>query len=177
MIHVTCRLTAKNRYQLQNHTLGNRVCAAFTFFTFYSYLQHCVYGWITGHNRIAKGHFLQITCHFCPSPDTAKLINLLDLLSANFIPLFPFWCAFSACAFSALTLLVGRQEGHPVCKKLSGGVLAWLSVWSDVQTCIWPSWCHCHSLSLASVKSRRGLSGGGTNWRGVNWRGVVEKDR
>jgi len=32
--------------------------------------------------------------------------------------------------------------------------LAWLSVWSKVQTCIWPSWCHCHSLSLASVKSR-----------------------
>ena len=40
------------------------------------------------------------------------------------------------------------------CKKLCGGVLAWLSVWSEVQTCIWPSWCHCHSLSLASVKSR-----------------------
>ena len=32
--------------------------------------------------------------------------------------------------FSALTLLVWRQEGHPACKKLSGGVLAWLSVWS-----------------------------------------------
>jgi len=32
-----------------------------------------------------------------------------------------------------LTLLVGRQEGHPACKKLSGGVLAWLSVWSMVQ--------------------------------------------
>jgi len=65
-------------------------------------------------------------------------------------------------AFSALTLLVGWQEGHPACKKLSGGVLvwlsvwswqeghpackklsggvlAWLSVWSKVQTCIWPS--------------------------------------
>jgi len=28
-------------------------------------------------------------------------------------------------AFSALTLLVGRQEGHPANKKLSGGVLAW----------------------------------------------------
>ena len=25
-------------------------------------------------------------------------------------------------AFSALTLLVGQQEGHPACKKLSGGV-------------------------------------------------------
>jgi len=44
-----------------------------------------------------------------------------------------------AIAFSALTLLVGRQEGHLACKKLSGGVLAWLSVWSEVQTCIWPS--------------------------------------
>ena len=33
-------------------------------------------------------------------------------------------------------------------------MLAWLSVWSEVQTCIWPSWCHCHSLFLASVKSR-----------------------
>ena len=41
--------------------------------------------------------------------------------------------------FSALTLLVGRQDGHLACKKLSGGVLAWLSVWSEVQTCTWPS--------------------------------------
>ena len=56
--------------------------------------------------------------------------------------------------FSASTLLVGRQEGHPACKKLNGGLLSWLSVWSEMQTCIWPSWCHCHSLSLAAVKSR-----------------------
>ena len=42
-------------------------------------------------------------------------------------------------AFSALKLLVGRQEGHPACKKLSGGVLAWLSVGSEMQTCIRPT--------------------------------------
>ena len=47
--------------------------------------------------------------------------------------------ALHTYAFSALTLLVGRQEGHPACKKQSGGVLAWLSVWSEVQTCIWLS--------------------------------------
>jgi len=41
-------------------------------------------------------------------------------------------------AYSALTLLVGRQEGHPACKKLSGGVMVWFSVWSEGQTCIWP---------------------------------------
>jgi len=36
-------------------------------------------------------------------------------------------------AFSALTLLVGRQKEHLACKILSGEVLAWLSVWSEVQ--------------------------------------------
>ena len=41
-------------------------------------------------------------------------------------------------AFSALTLLVGHQEEHPACKKLSDEVLAWLFVWSKVQMiCIW----------------------------------------
>jgi len=33
-------------------------------------------------------------------------------------------CIVRCKAFSALTLLVGRQEGHPPVKKLSGGVLA-----------------------------------------------------
>ena len=48
-------------------------------------------------------------------------------------------------AFSALMLLVEQQEGHPACKKLTGRMLA----------CIWPSWSHCHSLSLAAVNSDR----------------------
>ena len=52
---------------------------------------------------------------------------------------FRWHCCHYNHAFSALTLLVGQQEGHPACKILSGGVLAWLSVWSEVQTCIWPS--------------------------------------
>jgi len=38
-------------------------------------------------------------------------------------------------AFSALMLMIGWQEGHLACKKLSGGVLAWLSVWGEVQVC------------------------------------------
>ena len=33
MTHVTCRLTAKNRNQLQNPTLGNRVWATFALFS------------------------------------------------------------------------------------------------------------------------------------------------
>jgi len=46
--------------------------------------------------------------------------------------------------------LGGRKGIWPV-KKLSGGMPAWLSVWDEVQIGIWPSWCHCHSLSLAPV--------------------------
>ena len=61
---------------------------------------------------------------------------------------------YASQCFQCFALLVGRQEGHPVCKKLSCGVLAWLSVWSEVKTCILPSRCHCHSLSLAPLKSR-----------------------
>ena len=46
-------------------------------------------------------------------------------------------CAF---AFSAVTLLVERQAEHSACKQLSDEVLAWLSVWSEVQMiCIWSS--------------------------------------
>jgi len=65
-----------------------------------------------------------VSAHF-QSLDPAAIVEPLSIQSNH--------------AFSALTLLVGRQEGHPACKKLSGGVLAWLSVWSEVQTCIWPS--------------------------------------
>jgi len=63
-----------------------------------------------------------------PVPRENSLVLLLYAISNQYIH-----------AFSALALLVGRQEGHPACKKLSGEVLAWLSVCSEVQTCVWPS--------------------------------------
>ena len=49
---------------------------------------------------------------------------------------------------------LGYRKGIRPIKNWVVGLLTSLSVWSEVQTCIWPSWCHCHSLSLASVKSR-----------------------
>jgi len=50
----------------------------------------------------------------------AKNMKLATVFPDKIIP----WHFFT---FSALTLLVGRQEGHPACKKLSGGMFAWLS--------------------------------------------------
>jgi len=65
------------------------------------------------------------------------VINHPNLLSPSTVQ-YNYWTTIGLFAFSALTLLVGRQEGHLACKKLSGGVLAWLSVWSEVHICISP---------------------------------------
>jgi len=72
---------------------------------------------------------------------------------------------------SALTLLVGRQEQHPGCKKISDEVLVWLSVWSEVQiVCIWslpsqtpsllrhlnPDWFYLALTGLPRLSGKRG---------------------
>jgi len=49
---------------------------------------------------------------------TVLLLNV-KVFSIDFYQFQVWWSAFSA-----LTLLVGCQEGHPACKKLSGGMLA-----------------------------------------------------
>ena len=97
------------------------------------------------------------------------LCNFLSYISLSALIYQPYswihWKAYSAiAAFKAFSrlwntkcILYQLTYHMPLlmaCKKLSGGVLVWLSVWSEVQTCIWPSGFHCHSLSLASVKSR-----------------------
>jgi len=46
------------------------------------------------------------------------------------------WPSCSLQCFDAVGWVAGRASGH---KKLSGWFLAWLSVWSEVLTCIWPS--------------------------------------
>ena len=38
-------------------------------------------------------------------------------------------CCIQLLCYYCYYLLVGRQEGHPACKKLSGGMLTWLSGW------------------------------------------------
>jgi len=58
-----------------------------------------------------------------------------------------------------LTLLAGNQEEHPACKNMSD-ILAWLSVWSEVQIiCIWFSWCQwtCNLIISCFIKIQNGL--------------------
>jgi len=50
-------------------------------------------------------------------------------------------------------LLVGRLEGHPACKKTKWWGAGMVICLVKVQICMWPSWCCCHSLSLAPVNA------------------------
>jgi len=100
--------------------------------------------------QVVDTEAVEATLAFCGCSWTYDMLCLYAVLYSDGSCIF----LLPTTVASVLWLLVGRQEGHPACKKLSGGVLSWLSVWSKVQACIWPSWCHCHSLSVASVKSR-----------------------
>ena len=118
--------------------------------------------WARGRCRISPPRFLAECCK--------RQLNQRSLVLLYF-RLFTFSDLYWVClsVFSCTVLFVsisqvinpsvlwhcwlgGRKGIRPV--KTEWWVLAWLSVWSEMQTCIWPSWCHCHSLSLASVKSR-----------------------
>jgi len=65
-------------------------------------------------------------------------LNLSSIHAGNLCMMY-FTADFNA--FSALMLLDrqldGQQEGHPAFKKLSGELLVWLSVSTEVQICIW----------------------------------------
>jgi len=87
----------------------------------------------------------------CPPCENVALCCTLNFVFSN-----SFFAVFDNLylLFLQWRCWLGGRKGIRSVKNLSGAVLSWLSVWSKVQTCIWSSWCHCHSLSLALVKSR-----------------------
>jgi len=114
--------------------------------------------WLTNHSS-SKKHRYWLSPKKCAPIDSSQILSIISqkkpgmagmycfcLLSSNNTVYCVSDCSFIflcvhvyLCAFSALMLLVGWQEGHPACKKLSYEVLVWLSVWSEVQTCTCPA--------------------------------------
>ena len=62
---------------------------------------------------------LILCCHmFCYACMFDLVVLDLVFICNGSVCIFVFFCvSFLCCAFSALTLLVGRQKGHPACKK------------------------------------------------------------
>ena len=90
---------------------------------------------VFSYNSMAYGDLLYF---YCNAGRFYVVDSMLLQFSVGLTNMLVYYICISV-AFSALTLLVGWQGGHLACKKLSGGVLVWLSVWRKVQTCIWPS--------------------------------------
>ena len=82
-----------------------------------------------------------------------------EMSDANFFCVF-LWCTEiinALAAFSTLTLLAGRQEGYPACKKL-WVARYWRGYLSGVRhkmICIWSSWCHCQPIICCSSKIQK----------------------
>ena len=137
-------------------------------------LHYCrtqAWGWTKGRHQQEKFHILMITAKCLIVLYRKRQWLWLNMFSISALNLIFGMCAASVEQLPVMTNLVkwlalyhlwlvpsvlwrcwfgGRKGIRPV-RKLSDEILAWLSVWIKVQICIWPSWCHCHSLSLAPV--------------------------
>ena len=74
-------------------------------------------------NKVLIHEYLFALCSFSVSKYGFVFIELQQFVVDGALLLNIHYVDAYAVAFSALTLLVGWQEGHPACKKLSGEVL------------------------------------------------------
>jgi len=114
--------------------------------------------------------FLYCRVHYFCSTEWPFICWLMCCLCWQHHTSHTYVCQSSAfiLAFSALTLLVGRQEQHPACKKLSGKMLTWLwlSVWNEVQMIvIWSSWCQCHPIISCFINIQNGFYFSRLSWK------------
>jgi len=73
MTHVTCRLTAKNRDQLRNPTLGNRVWASFIFFYYNMTALLWLYAGLIGSSNPL---WLKADLVVCANPSCSSWVSL-----------------------------------------------------------------------------------------------------
>jgi len=78
--------------------------------------------------------------------DFSDRVLLLSGYSGTHVVHYFVYIELLVSAFSAFTLLVGQYEWYAACENRVVG--CWRGC--EVQTCISPSSCHCHSVSLAS---------------------------
>jgi len=93
-----------------------------------SYSTSSIFTGSAGSFRVSVACFVLTMTFLWPARRTHEIyVNLHNCYTAIIVwqPLI-FCFTTSVFAFSDLTLLVGWQEGHPACKKLSDGMLAWL---------------------------------------------------
>ena len=107
--------------------------------------------WLRGRIMCAQGTMCYIGVHI----GSTWRIQLNDLcMVAVQITVTTHYCSWCCMPWVLWRCWSGGRKGIRSVKKTEWWDADMVCVWSEVQTCIWPSWCHCQSLSRASVKSR-----------------------
>jgi len=79
---------------------------------------------------------------------------------------FDIWCFVIDCCICLCMICTsvlwycwcGIRRASALKKVLSDELLAWSSVWSEVQIiCIWSIWCHCHPVISCFIEVENGL--------------------
>jgi len=110
------------------------------------------WGWDFTRRRVAKMSSFLFVCSSCMSVSVTLVTS--RLWTTKFMHTILPWRRWSTeIVLMLLVSLMWDDNDHPDRTTVLPwcGMLAWLSVCGEVQICIWPSWCHCHSLSLARV--------------------------
>jgi len=114
--------------------------------------------WLTRGCGPAKVRDDQQAVHFSAGSKTTTIrLSVGRVRLAEFRELYPGFVrsCYAMLAFSALTLLVGRQEGHLACKNWM--VRYWRGYLSRARCKWWSSWCHCHPITYCFSKIQNGL--------------------
>ena len=158
MTHVTCRLTAKNRDQLRNPTLGNWVWATLTFFT-----HHCCQT-ISGLVLAPTGSFafaeICSVNNFPRVPVLQQELNLLWLFTMQSVVYRSFLVMDHVCCFSSDVPSKSASRERPCwlgVHAFTHSACAWVQrIWNKHVADAWASRAsteHVHSSSYrCSVK-------------------------
>ena len=111
--HMQIRAFLNHRVKLRINRAVNQKCTELFFVQWYQWRSEV----LRGVNKLWQ----YVIVHWLLEVRTSTEV-ILFLYKISTLRCFVYVCN----AFSALMLLVGQQEGHPVCKKLSCGMLAWL---------------------------------------------------
>jgi len=99
--------------------------------------------------------------HLAKQPNYLSMSNPSDsdriMLKVSFC--FVYWLLNDSYCLQCFATCLSIRNSIPPVKKLTDKMMAWLSVWSEVQMiCIWSSWCPCHPIIFCFIKVQVSLA-------------------
>jgi len=115
-------------------THARQAVPACTYWDQWQFPSTCSSAWLRTLNCQSMNCRLMKCLLYCGTENYGVLYLLICFQRVQVYAIWTLYLFLHCFCFDAVGWVV--QEGHPTCKKLRGEVLAWLSVWSKVQSCV-----------------------------------------